>query len=59
MMPQVLIGSFVGVMISNILPEAVLTIILVVLLFYLTYDSLSKATGLWRKETAAMEREAY
>jgi uncharacterized membrane protein YfcA len=59
MMPQVLIGSFVGVIISNILPEAVLTIILVVLLFYLTYDSLSKAFGLWRKETAAMEREAY
>ena len=36
-----------------------LTIILVVLLFYLTYDSLSKAFGLWIKETAAMEREAY
>jgi len=33
-------------------------IILVILLFYLTYDSLSKAVGLWKKETIALEREA-
>lgn len=57
MLPLVLAGSFVGVIISNILPEAILTIILVVLLFYLTYDSLSKAIGLWKKETIAIEKE--
>lgn len=57
MLPLVLAGSFVGVIISNILPEAVLTIILVVLLVYLTYDSLSKAIGLWKKETIALEKE--
>jgi uncharacterized membrane protein YfcA len=59
MMPMVLIGSFVGVMISNLLPEAVLTIILVLLLFYLTYDSFSKAFELWGKETIAIQREGH
>lgn len=57
MLPLVLAGSFVGVIISNILPEAILTIILVVVLIYLTYDSFSKAIGLWKKETIAMEKE--
>jgi predicted DNA repair protein MutK len=45
-------------MISNILPEGILTIILVIVLFYLTYDSFEKAIGLWKKETVAMEKEA-
>ena len=58
MLPLVLVGSFVGVMISNILPEGILTIILVIVLFYLTYDSFEKAIGLWKKETVAMEKEA-
>lgn len=44
-------------MISTILPEAVLTVILVVMLFYLTYDSLDKAVGLWKKETKSFEVE--
>jgi uncharacterized membrane protein YfcA len=57
MLPLVLAGSFVGVIVSNILPEAILTIILVVVLFYLTYDSLNKAIGLWKKETIALEKE--
>lgn len=57
MLPLVLAGSFVGVIISNILPEAVLTIILVVLLVYLTYDSFTKAFGLWKKECIAIEKE--
>lgn len=57
MLPLVLAGAFVGVIISNILPEAILTIILVIVLFYLTYDSLSKAIGLWKKETIALEKK--
>lgn len=57
MLPIVLASSFVGVMISNILPEAVLTIILTVVLVYLTYDSLIKAIGLWKKECIAIEKE--
>jgi len=45
-------------MISTILPEAVLTIILVVMLVYLTYDSLEKAVSLWKKETLSFRAEA-
>lgn len=57
MLPLVMTGSFVGVIISHVLPEAVLTIILIVLLFYLTYDSFTKAFKLWGKESAAMAKE--
>ena len=57
MLPITICASFVGVIISNMLPDAVLTIILGLLLFYLTYDSLSKAISLWKKETIAMEKE--
>lgn len=58
MLPTVLIGSFVGTIISSVLPEAVLTIILVVMLIYLTYDSLEKAISLWKKETLSFRAEA-
>jgi uncharacterized membrane protein YfcA len=54
MMPLVMTGSYVGVIISHFLPDAVLTIILIVLLVYLTYDSFKKAITLWRKESAAI-----
>ncbi len=59
MLPLVLFGSFVGTIISSIIPEAVLTMILIVLLVYLTYDSLSKAVSLWKKETIALNAAAY
>ena len=59
MLPLVLFGSFVGTIISSILPDAVLTIILVVMLVYLTYDSLSKAVSLWKKETIALNEAEY
>lgn len=58
MLPLVLVGSFIGVILANILPEAVLTIIMALLLVYLTYDSLSKAIGLWKKETISLAKEA-
>lgn len=58
MLPLVLIGSFIGVIISSILPEAILTIIVVALLIYLLYDSFDKAIGLWKKETIAIQRES-
>ncbi len=59
MLPMVLFGSFVGTIISSILPDAVLTLILIVLLIYLTYDSLGKAVGLWKKETSALNEAVY
>jgi len=54
MLPIVLAFSFFGVMVSNILPQAVLTIILVILLVYLTVDSTKKAIKCWKAETVAM-----
>jgi len=56
MLPLVLIGAFVGVMVANIAPEALLTIFLALILFYLTYDSLSRALSLWKAETVAIEK---
>lgn len=57
MLPLVLAASFVGVMLSSILPEAVLTGILVVLLIYLTYESLTKAVKLYKQESESMAKE--
>lgn len=48
MFPLVLVGSFIGTIIQNILPEALLTIILVFLLLYLTIDSFKKALKMWK-----------
>jgi uncharacterized membrane protein YfcA len=56
MLPLVLIGAFVGVMVANIAPEALLTIFLALILFYLTYDSLGRAVSLWKAETVAIEK---
>ena len=57
MIPMVLFGSFIGIIFSSILPEAILTIFLVSILFFSTYDSFRKAIGLWKKETIALEKD--
>jgi uncharacterized membrane protein YfcA len=54
MIPLVIFGSFFGTIISSILPDAVLTIIIALLMVYLTWDSATKAVGMWKKETKAM-----
>ena len=54
MVPLVLFGSFFGTIVSNILPDAVLTIILGILMIYLTWESFDKAVALWKKETIAI-----
>jgi uncharacterized membrane protein YfcA len=53
MVPLVIFGSFFGTIVSTVLPDAVLTIIIAILMIYLTYDSFSKAFNLWGKETKA------
>ena len=53
MVPLVIFGSFFGTIVSSILPDAVLTVIIAILMVYLTWDSFSKAVILWRKETKA------
>jgi uncharacterized membrane protein YfcA len=58
MLPLVLVGSFVGTIISSALPEAVLTMILIIMLIYLTYESLEKAVTLWKKETCSFILES-
>ena len=54
MLPLVIFGSFFGTIVSSILPDAVLTIFIGILMIYLTYDSLSKAVTMWKKETVAI-----
>jgi uncharacterized membrane protein YfcA len=51
MVPMVIFGSFFGTIVSSVLPEAILTIIIGLLMIYLTYDSLEKAITMWKKET--------
>ena len=51
MMPIVFIGSNFGLMISSLLPDAVLTIILTILLAYLTYENFNNAIKLFKLES--------
>ena len=53
MVPLVIFGSFFGTIVSSILPDAVLTVIIAILMVYLTWDSFNKAVILWQKETKA------
>jgi len=57
MVPLVIFGSFFGTIVSSVLPDAVLTIIIAILMVYLTWDSFNKAFILWRKETKAMKEK--
>ena len=57
MIPIVLVGSLCGSLICIILPEATLSIILVILLGYLFIYSLLKAVRLWKSETAAIKQK--
>jgi uncharacterized membrane protein YfcA len=52
MMPLVLVGSTSGVLIAITLPSLVLAIILTVLLFFLSIQSLRNAVKMFQKETA-------
>ena len=51
MMPAVLLGGFLGMYISEILPEALITIVLTLILIYLTYTTCKKTVALYRKES--------
>ena len=58
MIPLVLFGSFAGTLITSALPDALLTIIIGILMVYLTYDSFSKAIAMWKKESRAGNNSA-
>ena len=51
MIPAVLLGSFSGLYLSEILPEALITILLTLILFVLTYNTYKKTVNLCRKES--------
>ena len=51
MAPLMMLGSFVSVIFAQIMPDAVLTIIISVLMVYLSVDTSTKAVKMWRQET--------
>ena len=53
MIPVIIFGTFIGTVITSLLPEPALTIILTVLLIYTTFDCFKKAITMYKKETAA------
>jgi len=53
MIPITIFGSFIGTMISSVMPDAILTIIITLLMVYLTVDSSWKAVSMWKKESKA------
>ena len=50
MTPLMMIGSFVSVIFAQVMPDAVLTILIAVLMLYLTVDTGLKAIKMWRQE---------
>lgn len=52
MIPMVLVGSYSGIIISTLLPDVVLTVVLTILLIFLTYNTTKKAFNVYKKETA-------
>ena len=57
MMPAVMFGSFVGLYLSVMLPAAVSTILLTLIVGYMTLNTYKKMMNLCRKESR--ERESY
>lgn len=57
MMPAVLLGAFSGLYLSAMLPEALITILLTLILLFLTYKTYLKTVNLCRKESR--ERLSY
>lgn len=53
-----LLGVIFGVLLNLLLPEVFITVFLVALLSFNSFRTLRKGRQWWRKETAAMEKEA-
>lgn len=54
MMPAVLIGSFIGIIFNEILPDIWCQIVLALVLFFLTFQAGIKAKQLYLKENKAL-----
>lgn len=57
-MPMLLVGINIGVLLNTILPAWLITILLVILIAYLTVQSTGKGLQQRRKEAAAFARQA-
>lgn len=55
MLPLILVGSFTGVIISSVLPSAILTMMLTTILVYMTFDAFRKGIRGWKKECIEIE----
>jgi uncharacterized membrane protein YfcA len=51
MMPAVFLGSFSGLFLAGLLPEALITILLTLILLYLTFNTYKKTMALCKKES--------
>lgn len=56
MLPAVIMGSFLGVYLSAIMPDIVITGILTLLLVFLTFQAAIKARQIYQKENRALEK---
>jgi len=56
-LPLVMLGTFTGVQINELLPETLVFILLFVTLIYLTYKAIVKAFDTSRKEKAALKKK--
>lgn len=52
--PLFLVGSYLGVLTSMILPDILLCVFLTIILVYLCYTSFVKGRSLWQKESRAL-----
>ena len=57
MLPMVLCGSSFGVLLNSVLPDAIITILLTLLLFCTCIKCFFKARKLWAKESEKMRRK--
>lgn len=52
-LPLVMLGTYIGVLVNDILPETLVFILLFVTLIYLTYKAIMKGYGTYKSEKAA------
>jgi len=50
-MPLVMVGTSIGVMLNTVLPSTISTILLIIVVSYMLYNSAIKFKDLYRKET--------
>merc|ERR1711971_291942 len=57
MEPLTIAGALIGAFLNKVLPELLLTVLLVLLLGFTSYNSLTKAMKMYRKESLALQAQ--